>query len=108
MALTYRLEDLDGMTPSRSHPDGKDLAKDLVGSLNGPAGLATLLAGNSTVDVQLDAALDGKPAFAMMNGIDATATQALSATWDGSGKLTLTANANATADVTMAYFVDGR
>lgn len=108
MALPYKIEDLDGMTPSRGHPGGKDLAKDFIGMLNGVSGTATIALGEDDVAIQLDAALDGKPAFAMLQTADATLLYVSSCVWDGDGLLTITGNANATADATVAYFVDAR
>jgi len=108
MALPYKIEDLDGMTPSRGHPGGKDLAKDLIGALNSASGQATIALGEDDVAIQLDASLDGKPALATLNTADATLLYVSSAVWDGNGLLTITGNANATADTLVSYYVDAR
>lgn len=106
MSLPYSERDFDGMSPSASHPGKSGLLAKLVGLLNSVSGRATISSGTSSVAVQLDPALDGKPAVATLNTVDGTLTSVLTAVWDGSGQLTITGNANATADVVVSYIVD--
>lgn len=72
------------------------------------SGTATVLAAASSVAVTLPAGLDGKPAFAcvMQAADDATGTYVDRTEWDGAGELTINLNAAATANVTVAYFVN--
>ena len=106
MVLPYSERDFDGMSPSASHPGKNGLLAKLVGLLNSVSGVLTIGSGNATVAVQLDPALDGKPAIATLADQDGTLTHVESAEWDGNGQLTITGNANATADTRVSYFVD--
>lgn len=71
------------------------------------SGTATVAAGGATAAIALGAALDGQPAVACIQqgADDGTATYVKRVEWDGAGQLTVTLNANATADVTVAYRV---
>jgi hypothetical protein len=89
---------------------GKKL-NELIGALNRlKSGQATILLGNDSVTVPA-ADLGGdyavSPAFAQMAFVDATATQVLSAVFVGED-LVITANATATADTLVSWFVDAR
>lgn len=66
------------------------------------------LGANTTGPIAVGAAFDGVPVLVTTQGAapDATAT-VFSASWDGAGNLTITANANATAATTVAYAVLG-
>lgn len=68
-------------------------------------GTATIAIGTAAIAVQLDADLDGLATLISV-GTDATATL-VSYAWDGSGKLTITADANATAATEVTYLVIG-
>lgn len=109
MSLPYSERDFDGMSPSASHPGKPGLLAKLVGLLNSVSAKATILATQSSIVVQLDPALDGKPVIATMNTTDATLLHVEAAVWDGSGGLTITggpAAAVATADIEVSYRVD--
>lgn len=106
MGLPYQAQDLDGMTPSRGHPDGKNLAKDLVARANDVRGSATILAGQNNVVLSFDAAYNGLPVLTSLTGAaDGTLTSIVSTVWNGTGGLTITGNANATGNKTLAYQV---
>lgn len=105
--MTFNKRDFDGMTPSIAHPDGKDAAGELAARLNDLRGTAVVALGSDTVAVAFDLAYDGRPAFAMSMTADATFIAVQTCEWDGSGNLTITGAANATAAVTVAYFVAG-
>lgn len=107
MALPFNKRDFDGMTPSVAHQDGKNMAGTLVAHMNDVRGTAVISGGSASVAVQLDAALDGNAAVANSNTADATLTTIQSVVWNGSGQLTITGNANATANTTVSYFVAG-
>lgn len=78
--------------------------------LNFITGTATIPLGSSSVAVAVGLAYDGKPAFAqvMQAAQDATLLRVELCTWDGAGNLTIKGLINATANVTVSYFVDGR
>ena len=107
MVFPFSKRDLDGMTPSVAHPDGKDLAEALTARLNDVVNTATVLSGQSSVAVTVGADYDGRPAFGMLMEADGTFLRVRSAVWDGSGNLTLTGEGNASADRTVSYFVAG-
>lgn len=72
------------------------------------AGTATIGANTSfKTGIAIGAEYDGKPAIAMVMSADGTLTHILRVEWDGSGNLSIYGNANATADVTVAYAVFG-
>lgn len=68
------------------------------------SGVATITTGNSSVVVAVDAAFNSKTVVAgPSGGFDATATAFRGAV--AAGSLTITANASATADTDVAYFI---
>lgn len=68
------------------------------------SGVATITAGNNSVAVAVDAAFNGKTVVVSPSGgFDATATTFHGAV--AAGSLTITANANATADTDVAYII---
>jgi len=113
MTLPYSKDDFDGLTPSRAHPDSKDVVGELVNHLNDVRGTATIAAAAASVNVDVDPALHGLPLLAALNGVystgaaDATATSLESARWSASvpGRFTIAVNAAATADVRVSYAV---
>jgi len=112
MAKPFATRDFDGiaglMNPEKADPaDGKRYTEKLVDMLNTKTGQATIPAASSSVVVAVGAEYDGQPAFATLGFIDGTLTTLLSAGWDGSGNLTITGNANATADTLVHYRVEG-
>ena len=66
-------------------------------------GTATVLSGDSTIAVALNAAHDGSTVMATLQEDDGT-TGVASAVWDGSGNLTISLTANATANKVVGYF----
>lgn len=72
------------------------------------SGTATILAGAQApaAPIAVGAAFDGLPVLTSFQGATADATLfAVASSWDGSGNLTFDGNANATANVTVAYAV---
>lgn len=67
-------------------------------------GSLTISATSDSNSVALDADLDGELVFATPQRHDDT-LGTIDASWDGSGNLTLTGAANATADTVVAYFI---
>jgi hypothetical protein len=82
--------------------------------LNSVFGQTTIAIGASSVVVDVDPALHGRPLVAALNGVvatgaaDATATFLHSARWSTSvnGRFTIAVNANATAVVGVSYRVE--
>lgn len=113
MTLPYNTRQFDGMTPSIGAPDGKNTVKDLVKWLNTVMGQTTIGVGVATVNVDVDAALHGRPVVASLNGVlatgaaDATATSLTSVRWSATvtGRFSINVNANATAIVGVSYIV---
>jgi hypothetical protein len=71
------------------------------------SGKATIANGDTSVDVTLDAALDGSPVqltFAESAGSAAK----LFYVWNGTGVLSITVDTDPGKDLDVAYFVDGR
>ena len=110
MTLPYNVRDLDGMTPSIAHPDGKELARDLIAGLNAKEGVATIALGAAAVNVDVAPELHGNAIQATLMSVDTTLTSLLHAVWSGSvaGRFTITGVANATAAVTVGYRVQGK
>lgn len=71
------------------------------------SGTAVVLNTATTVVVAVGAAYDAKPAMATLKEADG-AIVVKSAVWDGSGNLTITLSAAATADRDVSWIVDGR
>ena len=94
-----------------THSGGGAKINTVIAAVNGlKSGRATIALGADDVTVlAADLGFDptGFPAFAVMAEIDATATMVLSAVVD-SGDLVITADANATADVLVSWFIDAR
>jgi hypothetical protein len=102
----YTQDDMDGMSPSRSHPGKGNFLKKFIALMNSVGGQAVILAGQTHVTVQLDPAYFGSAATATLNFIDATASSIKAATIDDTGLLTITANAAAAANTAVSYYVD--
>ena len=85
-------------------------ALNLGNLLNFITGTATIPAGVAFKSVSIGLAYDGKPAGAcvMQAAQDGTLLRVELVTWDGSGNLVIKGTANATADVVVSYWVDGR
>ena len=102
-------------TPNFSNrPPSFDLAAfldALVDASNGiVSGNATITGAATTAVIALDPALDGSPVIATLTDPQGAADFVSSATWDGSGNLTITLNtAPGGVDVaTVSYVVDAR
>lgn len=102
-------------------PPGIDLAAkldEIIAAINDSeaaltkirSGTATIVATEDDVTIAVGAAFNGKPAVVsiMQAAADATLTAIETIAWDGSGNLTVTGNAAATANTTIAWMVDGR
>lgn len=103
----------DGTSGSIGHGDAGEAIVDkldeLVEGHNAMrSGTATVLAAASSVVVAVGEAYDGMPAVATVAEVDGTLLYVQSAVWDGSGNLTITGNAAATADTLVSWMVDGR
>lgn len=66
----------------------------------------TIGTGTAFVDIQFPAALNGSPAVASINTVDATALYIRSAVWQGAGVLRVTVNANTTGDIVVSASVN--
>jgi len=106
-----RMSEQYGTGLADAHSGGGAKMNELIDSHNNmKSGEATILTGNNDVTVPaatIGEPLEDSPAFATLGFIDATATQVLSCVWSGDD-LVITANANATADTIVFWFVDGR
>jgi hypothetical protein len=113
MAKPFNTRDFDGMTPGLMHPeksdpaDGKRALEKFVDLLNVKTGTATIALGDDDVVIAVGLEYDGQPVFVSLNTVDATLTTLLTAAWDAAGNLTITGDANATADATVSYRVEG-
>lgn len=112
MAKTFSPRDFDGiqgfMHPEKADADdNKRAVEKLVDLLNTKKGQATIGAGNSSVVVSLGLDYANAPALAVLNFVDATALYVQAAVVDAAGDLTITVNANATADTLVSYQVQG-
>ena len=71
------------------------------------SGTGQIDAASDNVAIVVGADYDGKPVSVSLNFVDATLTNLLTAVWNGSGTLTITGNANATANTAVSYIVAG-
>lgn len=88
------------------NPPGADLASLLEKLGNILTGTATVLDGNTSVVVAVGAEYDGLPVVCTF-GEEPTAAAIVSATV-ASGNLTITIDADNTADLLVHYMIDGR
>lgn len=104
----------DGTGLAAAHSGGHATFNAALTALNAQrSGVAVIALGVAAVTL-LAAVIDpsgatyaGKPAFAVMGEVDGTLTTILSCVWVAND-LVITGNANATAESTIFWFVDGR
>jgi len=110
MSKPFAVRDFDGISPGLTHPekadafDGKRALEKLVSLYNQRVGVLVIPLGAATVTLQLDEAYANALVMATLNAIDVSLLRVV-ASVDSDGLLTVTGNANATADVEVTFQV---
>jgi hypothetical protein len=109
MTLPFNRDQLEGLGISIDHPHFRRVADRFAELLNVQSGQATILAAAASVNVDLDAALHGSPAWAVIEQAtaDGTLTYITRVFWAAAtqGRLTIVGDAAATANTVVRWFV---